>query len=269
MRNVILSAALLGLLADLAALPADAAALRGLTCAGRSVWAVGDAGIILRSDDAGRTWRQVSYPVKANFQSLAFDGETVYVFGGQGIPGHNEGAAVAVLLRGDDGGESFERVSAAPAGRLYGGSFSGRAGVIFGQATAEAPHGLMRTLTGGQIWSQVPLSSTGWLAAGDFRTVRYGYLVGSKHRIASLRNMKEPAIRPPQIDSPLHLAAVRFADEQQCFCVGENGTVLRNGPSGRAWSGIPLKLPAGTRRLADFEAITFASPKRAWIAGGQ
>ena len=275
------------------AAPANSA-LRAFCADGERVWAVGDAGIILLSADGGQTWAEFRQAEADSFQSAFVAGPSVSFVGGRGLAGHPRGVGRGVVFRTDDGGKTFRKLPAPPVGWLYGGIAYETAGALFGEASRGAPNGLWRTVTDGRIWKPIDLAkraeaplpmqrerspiplhrdwSLDWrgryLLAGDFRTFRKGYLVGGRHRVVSLRNLAEPAVRPPAIETDADLRAAAFADEDECWAVGENGTVLRSRAGGQTWNQLDLKLPAGTRRLADFEAIAFAAPKEAYVAGG-
>ena len=251
-----------------APLSAHQGALRGIARIGQRCWAVGDAGTVLVSQDDGQTWRPVSLPAEANFQSVAADQDRAVIFGGRGIPGHPEGFGRSVIYRSDDAGESFRRVPAPPIGWLYGGRFADEAGVVFGQASHKAPSGISRTVTDGRLWKSVPTSSAGFLRGGAFSSIRRAYLVGQNRRIVPLRDLNEAAALPPEALGPLPLTAAALAEEKTCWAVGASATVLRSGDEGQSWMPIRVDLPPGTRRLADFETIAFASPSEAWIGGG-
>ena len=244
-------------------------AIRALRSDGRQCWAAGDAGLILCSRDAGQTWRRADSGVAANFHFIAVDGKRVYFFGGENLPGHPEGAGAGTILQTYDGGASFKAIPAPSVGWLYGGAAVSEGIVTFGQAGPAVPGGIWRTVTLGEIWQPLSLSSRGYLVGGAFQTARYGYVVGQRHRIISLRGLSEPAVHPPETPSRLTLRAARFAGEELCWCAGENGTVLTSRPGGRAWHPVMTPLPTGTRRLADFETLAAAPPRRVWLAGGQ
>ena len=249
--------------------PADGeGALRCVRKLGERCWAVGDGGTVLLSDDRGETWRAVEAGSRANFESVSSDGSSVFLFGGSGVPGHPEGFGTGAIYRTDDGGETFHPVAGPAGGWLYGGRFAGTGGGVFGQASPRAPGGIWRTATAGRMWKPVPTEGTGSLRAGAFRSIQYAYLVGGRQRIVALRGLAEPRRHPPQRAGATGLRAVAFADAETCYAVGENGIILRSRPSPVSWMPVDPALPVGTRRLADFEAVAFASPREGWIGGG-
>jgi photosystem II stability/assembly factor-like uncharacterized protein len=73
------------------------AAILAVTRAGERLVAVGERGIVLLSDDSGRSWRQVVTPVRASLTTVTFVGEK------KGwAAGH-----LGVILHTEDGGESW------------------------------------------------------------------------------------------------------------------------------------------------------------------
>ena len=73
------------------------AAILAVTRAGERLVAVGERGIVLLSDDSGRSWRQVVTPVRASLTTVTFVGEK------KGwVAGH-----MGVILHTEDGGESW------------------------------------------------------------------------------------------------------------------------------------------------------------------
>ncbi len=73
------------------------AAMLAVTRAGRRLVAVGERGIVLLSDDSGRSWRQVVTPVRVSLTTVTFVGEK------KGwAAGH-----LGVILHTEDGGETW------------------------------------------------------------------------------------------------------------------------------------------------------------------
>jgi|GEM_PF-2484932 len=243
------------------------AALRHLAAAGKQVWAVGDRGLILRSDDAGLTWRRIRSPLTANFQQVYLDPPRVYVFGGRAVAGQPEGLGQSVILRSDDG-ERFRPLPGPPTGWLYGGAAIRDAILAFGQASPACPGGIWRSVTAGRTWQPLNVSSAGYVCGGGFLAARYGYVVGQDQRIVSLRNLAEPSIHPAEAPAKSALLAAAMLDERSAFAAGQAGTVLASQEPGRPWRLASLPLPAGTRRLADFEAVAVAPPAQVWVGGG-
>ena len=242
--------------------------LRALAIDRAACWAAGDNGTILRSDDAGLTWIPLQPPTRASFQAIQAALGQVVLYGGQAVPGHPDGQGSAVILRTLDGGRTFLPVRAGGASWLYGGCFAGNTALAWGQANWACPGGLLRTIDGGKLWGPASITSTGYLRDGAFHSPRYGWLVGAGGRLVPLRELAEPRIAPPAPQAGADLRAARFAEERTCWAVGDNGTVLRSGPPGRAWDPVAPPLPPGARRCADFEALAFAGPQQAWVAGG-
>ncbi|MFP4053017.1 MAG: YCF48-related protein [Phycisphaerae bacterium] len=254
----------------LVAATAWAGTVRDLTAAGETVWAVGDRGLLLRSDDGGKTFKPVKVQTDANLQSVAIDGAGVYLIGGRAVSGHPRGVGRGVMLRSNEGGKpgTFENIAPDKAGWLYGASVKGKSVLAFGQARPSSSSGVWETGTDGRIWNAVSTSRTGHLRGGAFRDPFYGYVVGESWRVTSLRNMQEPPIHPELPDYDLDLLDAAFRTDEECWAVGRRGIVLRSRPTGKPWQVVRLPIPAGAARLADFEAICWADKHRGYIAGG-
>ncbi|MFW6066610.1 MAG: WD40/YVTN/BNR-like repeat-containing protein, partial [Planctomycetota bacterium] len=246
---------------------ADAGAVRDITADGDTIWAVGDAGTVLLSRDAGQTWNSVEVPVGTDFQAVHIAGDTVHLLGGSTIFGHPDARGKAVILRSEDGGETFQAVSTPPAGCLYGGEFEPPAAIVFGEATPEAPSGIWRTVTDGRRWTPVESEQQGYLLGGDFRDVKLGYAVGGDHRIASIRGLSEPRIHPPQTPSRRVLRAAALSSDETCWAAGDDGLLLKSRPGSQPWQQQQIPAPTATGRLLDLETVC-STPEDTVHAGG-
>lgn len=75
----------------------EQAVLLGIASAGKRLISVGERGLIIVSDDAGHTWRQVPAPVSVTLTAVHFiNARSGWVVGHQGV-----------VLHSDDGGESW------------------------------------------------------------------------------------------------------------------------------------------------------------------
>lgn len=103
--GIVVSAAPVALVTDPMARPAQMVAqpaqayLAGVTRAGMRLVAVGERGIIVLSDDGGKTWRQATVPASVTLAAVQF-------------PTPRKGWAVGhygIILHSDDGGETWTR----------------------------------------------------------------------------------------------------------------------------------------------------------------
>lgn len=233
-----------------------------------TLWAAGDAGLLLASDDDGNTWTPHDVDPAANLQQLWIEEPRVWAFGGRAVCGYPGGTGRAVVLRSRDAGKSFSSLPTGPAGWAYGGAGNADSAAIGGQPTPEGPTGVFHTRSAGERWNAVPLTSSGYVRGSAFRDFRHGYFVGQDLRIISLRNLMEPEIRPADILGPMDLTAAAFMDTETCWAVGNKGVVLRSQPAGQRWTQVTLPFPAGTRDLAELETIDFNTTGQCVIGGG-
>ena len=129
---------------------ADRAAMLSAVRAGRRIVAVGDRGIVLLSDDSGKTFRQARHvPTRATLNSVSFTNE-------------REGWAVGhwgVILHTVDGGETWalQRDDLSVDRPLFAVWFKDeRSGLAAGLWSL-----LLRTEDGGKTWTRVSLSAAG------------------------------------------------------------------------------------------------------------
>ncbi len=242
--------------------------VRDLARDGNVLWAAGDAGTVLCSDDGGRTWRALPADAGDHYRRIVIDGQAMYLIGGRAVPGHPDRAGAARIVRTDVRASAREPLDDVPVGWLYGGTVSGRAIGVYGEATAEVPSGVSRSATGGRRWTPVTTETTGYLLGGDFLTWRYGYAVGNARRLVALRALAEPPVRPPQPGGARAFRAGAFGDAETFWAVGDAGAVFARRGGDRPWTPVAYRLPPGARAWSDWQAVAFADANTAWVAGG-
>ncbi|HET6428791.1 MAG TPA: hypothetical protein VFJ30_10300, partial [Phycisphaerae bacterium] len=244
-------------------------AVRAIAGTGSIRWAVGDGGLLLRSDDAGASWRAAAVGAGGDFTAVHFESDTTgHIFGGVPVPGHPGGATAAVILRTEDGGATWKPLSAVPPAHLHGGWMHGLRGMAFGRPSAREPAGLWATVTSGRQWIPLKAAGAGALLGGAAADAANACMVGSAHRIVHLHRLEELTTGEAPLESGAALTAVAMAGVNAIWAAGENGSALRySGPSA-GWRVLPLPLPAGTRRLADLEAVAAGGEGEALLAGG-
>lgn len=232
--------------------------LLSLTRAGRRLVAVGERGIVLLSDDDGRTWRQARVPVSVTLTAAAF-------------PTDKRGWAVGhygVVLHSEDGGENWVR-------QLDG--VAAARGVL---DAAQAAAGAARP---GDALVQRRLAEARQLAKDGpdkpfldlyFENDRRGFVVGAYNLMFGTEDGgRSWQYLGDRLDNPKgnHLYAIR-ARGSELYLAGEQGLVLRSGDGGRSFARVntPYKgsyfalavLPGGDVVLAGLRGNAYRSADR-------
>ncbi|MGL4513871.1 MAG: YCF48-related protein [Lacipirellulaceae bacterium] len=218
-------------------------------------WAVGDRGVVLRTEDGGETWRRAETPVSCALHAVSFvDRQRGWVVGGETRPYTH--VTAAVVLRTDDGGETWERVQHGPLPKLTAAKFFDRQhGVAAGVGSALAPAGVFETRDGGRSWRTFPAGEMRAWSGGDFVVdaagEAQGIVVGPRGAVARLGGREvTPADAPGELRGH---HAVRWIDPQRAWLVGDGGLVRATLDGGRTWRAPP------TDPLAQQPAEVFAA----------
>jgi photosystem II stability/assembly factor-like uncharacterized protein len=194
---------------------APRAAMLDLTRAGSRVVAVGERGIVLLSDDAGRNWRQAAVPASVSLTAVAFADDHVGWAVGHG----------AIVLKTEDGGEHWMR-------QLDGRQIAER---MAGSAT-QSEAAAQRWLREG---ADKPLLS---LQVSDAQSLRIVGAFGLAFR--SRDGGKSWEYFGDKLDNPManHLYAIA-AQGEQVVIAGERGSLFASNDGGASFKrlGVPYK----------------------------
>ncbi len=268
----------------------DDAALHAVQFVGtRHGWAVGDRGVVWRTEDGGKSWALQKTPTDAALHGVCFVTAQVGWAVGSGTQAFT-GLGYGVILKTTDGGRSWVDLSAKSSKpKTFGRNmskgivldqpkstdhfpplrcikfFGADEGIAVGEASSGFPTGCLMTTDGGETWeAQKGDPMPGWLGA-DFREFEHGILVGERGRIA-LSNEFE-VLRPRTDRRSLRgVRAVRFADGLDAWAVGDGGLVLKSSNGGVSWEAPPKALPIEVGVFSDFRAVA-THDAHVWIAG--
>jgi len=179
---------------------------------GREGWAVGDAGEIVHTTDAGVTWRIQVAPTSANLQSVFFaDPDTGWVVGNLGT-----------VLQTSNRGGSWTRLSLGFGENLMAVQFANRdTGFAVGSAGV-----VVRTVNGGRTWDKQNV--TGVVLRGvAFADGHTGWAVGDGGEIFGTDDAGGSWTRVQPAITGLALRAVAQRTPAAAWAVGAQGAAPR------------------------------------------
>lgn len=216
--------------------------------------------------DAGRTWQETRLyragefgTNTPEFLSIRFsDKKRGYAIGSVLKMVRGEEVVVdSLLMRTEDGGESWGRINVPSKGELYHLDFNGNShGWIVGD------NGLIIASTDdGRTWRKQASGTSMPLFNVDFRDDNEGYVVGKSGTI--LRTSDGGSTWERVITSSREtLMRVDFADDNNGWIVGYSGDILRSNDKGRTW----IRQESSTReRLYGL----FMDKKFGWAVGAK
>ncbi len=188
---------------------AERSLLLDLAWAGTRVFAVGERGHILHSDDAGRTWSQSRVPASANLTAVYFtDARHGWAVG-----------HVEAILRTEDGGDSWQLVHFEPASPqpLLDVAF-----VDASRGVAVGAYGVVYvTSDGGSVWSQVPFEPEA--------------LAGAEGVESAADEMEADV----DLGFEFHLNAIARGPPGRMYIAAEAGRLFRSDDDGTSWRELP------------------------------
>ena len=247
---------------------AEDATLNDVCHVGASCWAVGERGVVCRSNDMGQTWSTAMTPIDCSLQSVCFLTNRIgWVAGYRAIPGTSQ--LSAVLFQTRDGGESWADLSATP--QVPGSdamTTSTLPGILhvrfFGldeamAVTLPVPQrggaGIFRSDDGGQSWTSLATDQAGssW-NTGSFLSMAEGVVVGQHQSYAAVVSDQAVVINPSQ-PTLRQMRGVSLNADGSGWIVGDNATIFRTQNSGVTWEPPLTDLPKSTSELSDLSTV--------------
>ena len=190
--------------------------------------------------DAGRTWQDIRISRsgefgagRPEFLSIRFsDKKRGYVIGSVLRKSGDEEVVVdSLLMRTDDGGDTWRRIIVPTKAELFHLDFSGNShGWIVGDGGV-----ILATTDEGLTWNKQTSGTSTPLYNVDFRDDDEGYVVGKSGTILRTEN-GGAAWQTVTTDFKDTLMRVDFADDKNGWIVGYSGNILRSNDKGRTWT---------------------------------
>ncbi len=233
----------------------------------RAGWAVGERGVIWKTEDAGRTWRLVKSPAACALRGVCFLTDRVgWIVGGEITPYTRHSAGVVLFT--EDGGATWEVLAQKTLPYLHAVRFFGlEHGVAVGEGSAQFPSGVMSTEDGGRTWQPVQSERA---RGGSWRTVAFvdqqtGYVAGLRGEHAAIGGDR----LLPRTAAHLGLRgvhAVELEPSRRGWLVGDGALAMTTHTSGATWEEPAEALPRELRDFMDFRAVACRGDS-VWIAG--
>jgi photosystem II stability/assembly factor-like uncharacterized protein len=223
-------------------------------------WVGGDAGLILRTEDGGRTWEQQQVGAREGVSDLYFRDKTDgYLLAGNQI------------LVTEDGGASWRMAArflpstfAGAEPDLYSVRFtSKRRGWVVGSLSRGdnvVDSLVLQTTDGGASWNRQRVPVTDELIHLDFDGDKRGWIVGASGRILHTRDGGESwTLQESKTTATLYHVEVR--GDERGWAVGERGTILRTVDGGETWTAA--RAPVRSTLLS----VKFVNDEEGWAVG--
>ncbi len=228
-------------------------------------WAVGSRGVLLATEDGGRSWRARARPAEDVLRDIYFSDE----FNGWIVCEKNiydlktKDEARTYLMNTIDGGNKWTRVKILEAdvdARLIRAVFSpGGRGWAFGEGGA-----IYTSPSSGASWIRLQAPTRHLLLGGTFIDDDRGWLVGAGSTILQTSDGGETwhLSRLPGAKG-IRFNATSFVDNRLGWAVGSGGSIYRTVNGGRTWQA------QNSRVSADLFDVKFLDAVEGWAVGAE
>jgi len=212
-------------------------------------WVVGDYGLVLKTSDGGRTWKQIKVPTQVNLKVANFVNPQVGYIGGQKGVYHNERKETAdfdlVILRTSDGGQSwrtcYEFHKTGDASRIeksiwHLATFSEMIAI----AIIDGEY-LLGTEDGGATWKIVSPTIKSGFHSVTFSPDGTGWTVGQKGCFYQSLDKGRTWQRFTNLTENISNEewwSIDFSDSKRGMAVGSQGAIALTHDGGKTWSEV-------------------------------
>ncbi|SFJ53995.1 YCF48-related protein [Planctomicrobium piriforme] len=246
----------------------DDAALRAVTCVGKTVWAVGDRGAVWRSTDAGATWSFIALPKETHafsLHSVCFLTDRVgWIAGGTVLP--VGGVLQGVVLATNDGGQTWQVQPGQGLPYLRHIQFFDLSnGIAVGERSTDYPSGALQTTDGGLTWNPLTAKKSGTWIAASFVSADRGILGGTQGTQAAVdRSSILPAGSGSKALFAWHGASLDL--QGQGWMAGDGAALVRTVNHGVSWQSVQENLPSQLDDFTNFACVLHRGTN-VWVAG--
>lgn len=247
----------------------DDATLRDAVLVGTSTaWAVGDHGVIWKSEDGGTTWKFLSVsPLLERYalHSVCFLTDRVgWIAGGTVLP--VGGVPSGVVLSTRDGGTTWNVERSANLPYLkHVQFFDLEQGIAVGDRSTAFPSGVLQTTDGGQFWSSMPSQKSGRWNAAAFTSTQSGLVVGDlgTQAVVTQGSLHHGG---PAANGLRGFRGVSLDAGGRAWLAGDGCFLFRSDNSGVSWHPVHPQLPVELDDFTNFRCLAHLGDQ-IWVAG--
>ncbi len=214
--------------------------------------------------DGGGTWRESRAFAPADFGGATPELYSVRFTGKKrgwvvGSVSRGDDVVDSLLLRTDDGGETWQRRSLPVRVELIHLDFEGdKRGWIVGDRGT-----ILHTVDGGETWAAQKTRTSATLYHVEFANKEDGWAVGERATVLRTNDGGATwvAVDVTALGGRATLLSVAFAGRDEGWIVGRGGTILRSSDGGRTW----VRQESSTKQ--NLYALVVGK-NRAWAVGG-
>jgi photosystem II stability/assembly factor-like uncharacterized protein len=223
-------------------------------------WVAGDGGLVLRTEDGGRSWIRQIIQAKESINDIYFrDRDDGYLLAGNQI------------LVTEDSGATWRAAGRFPASNfdgadpeLYSVRFTSKnKGWVVGSLSRRdnvVDSLVLYTSDAGAVWKRLDVPAKEELIHLDFDGDKRGWIVGAGGTILHTRDAGETWTRQ-ESGTRATLYHVDFRSEDRGWTVGARGTILRTDSGGETWA------PVASPVQSTFLSVKFGNDREGWIVG--
>ncbi len=227
------------------------------------IWMVGDRGLIITTENGGRTWSEQESNTTVNLEGVVFDNDRIgWAVGGTVLPYSHR--SVGTLLATQDGGLNWRLIGIPELARLKGiQSLGGGHLIAWGDWSPAFQSGLVESYDGGSTWTPRSVPASHLQSSAWFDSQR-GIVVDRLSRVFYLSGNAPPELLAIGGDPTKPLLQTEI-NEMGWWVAGECGQVYWSA-DGRTWLERPLPGSLRDHQHISVHAITLKN-EHVWLAG--
>lgn len=243
----------------------DDATLHDVEFAGSRIgFAVGERGVVWKTEDGGGLWRLLPTPVDCSLRSACFLTDRIgWIVGGRITPHVRTDRGVVLFT--EDGGETWQTLADNTVPWLHDVQFFGlEKGIAVGETSARFPNGLLMTEDGGRTWLPLPGANSRGLRVAAFLDESNGFVGGLRGAAATIGEGK---LQPGRARFGLRAVnGIELQPDGTGWLAGDGGLAMWTDSGGVRWSDPAAALPLDLENFLDFHTVSVHG-RSVWLAG--